>query len=73
MKGAINYETKEKKIFQENIFLHMVFEVKDRIFLIDIKEYKKVKRSLVFHMMNSSSSRVEENEFAKTLQRNKRK
>lgn len=51
----------------------MVFEVKDRIFLIDIKEYKKVKRSLVFHTMNSSSSRVEENEFAKTLQRNKRK
>lgn len=51
----------------------MVFEVKDRIFLIDIKEYKKVKRSLVFHTMNSSPSRVEENEFAKTLQRNKRK
>lgn len=25
-----NYERKEKKIFWENIFLHMVFEVKDR-------------------------------------------
>lgn len=66
-------EEKRRKYFGKAFFLHVVFEVKDRTIFNGHKVIKKKKRSLVLCVMNSSTSRVEENEFAKILQRNQSK
>ena len=70
--GNINLGIKDK-IFWENIPYMCCLKSMTEKFLMDTEQYIKIKPTLVLHMLNSSTSLVEENEFSKILQRNQSK